>query len=46
LKKEYYENLVLFFDRYYGGKAVVWKKYETLNTNMNDILREDDKFIV
>ena len=44
--KEYYENLVLFFDSYYGGKAIDKKDYEILDTNINYILRDSSEFII
>ena len=45
LKKTDYDNLTLFFNSYYGGKAVGRKEYNILDTYMNEILKNKDDFI-
>ena len=45
LKKEDYENLILFFGSYYGGKAIGKKGSEILDAKIIDILKDSNDFI-
>lgn len=45
LSKDDYENLILFFDNYYGGKAAERKEYDILNKNIYEILKDSNDYI-
>ncbi|TJX14583.1 hypothetical protein E9840_05810 [Tissierella creatinini] len=45
LKKDDYENLVLFFESYYGGKGIDEIEHEVLKTNLVNLLDPDGDFM-
>ena len=45
IKKDDYDNLLLFFDSYYGGKAIDKEESKLLDNNMSDLLKDGDLFI-
>ena len=46
VKKEDYENLVSFFDSYYGGKSIDREEYGIMDTSMGGILSDSSDFII
>ncbi|MBM7615603.1 hypothetical protein [Alkaliphilus hydrothermalis] len=45
VKKEDYENLVSFFENYYGGKTRDRETLEVLDISMMDLLRDESEFM-
>lgn len=45
LGKDDYDNLILFFENYYGGKAADRKEYEVLSKNIYELLNDSSDFV-